>query len=95
MEHGAPQVVIDQAKSFVLLHSPIKLAALSPPGALPFQLRVLSGAGRVCVIESSTNLTGWAPVFTNTVAASGFFDFTDTQSPGSDRRFFRAMSSPW
>ena len=72
----------------------IRLTPLSLPGALPFQLRVAGGADRACVIEVSTNLTSWLPVFTNTTAANGSFDFTDHQSTSSVRRFFRSRSTP-
>ena len=76
------------------LSPPLELTPLSPPGALPFQLRVAGGPRRPCVLEVSTNLNHWAPVFTNTTAASGVFDFTDDPSPSGARRFFRATSLP-
>ena len=76
------------------LSPPLQLTPLSPPGALPFQLQVAGGANRTCVLEVSTNLTNWAPVFTNTTAASGAFDFIDEQSLSWARRFFRATALP-
>jgi subtilisin family serine protease len=72
--------------------------ALSPPiqltplAASPFQFRVAAGPGRECVIESSTNLAGWAPVYTNTTSAGGTFDFTNTLA--NPPRFFRATAAP-
>ncbi len=74
------------------LSPPLQLTPRSPPGTLPFRLRVAGGPNRTCVLEVSTNLTHWAPVFTNTTAASGAFDFTDDPSPSAARRFFRATS---
>jgi len=76
------------------LSPPLQLTPLSAPGALPFQLRVAGGANRTCVVEVSTNLTSWSPVFTNTTSAPGSFDYADSLTPGSVGRLFRATSTP-
>jgi len=76
------------------LSPPIQLTPLATPVTLPFQLRVAGGPDRICVLEVSTNLTSWSPIFTNTTSASGSFNFTDQQSTSSARRFFRATSTP-
>jgi subtilisin family serine protease len=77
--------------------------ALSPPISLvtvqtavdgTFQLRLSGGPGRACVIEVSTNLSSWSPIFTNTTSLDGTFDFTDDQAANTGARFFRAVSSP-
>ncbi len=60
----------------------------------PFQMRVSGGLNRTCVVEASTNLMNWSPVFTNTSAANGAFDFTDNAPAGQAQRFFRATASP-
>ena len=73
------------------LSPPIQLTSLS--GNLPFALRVNGGPNRTCVIEVTTNLTSWSPTFTNTTSAGGIFDYTDTASTNSPRRFFRAISA--
>jgi hypothetical protein len=54
--------------------------------------RLTGGAGRSYVIETSSNLSQWMPVHTNssTFAPLQFFD---AASPGSPQRFFRVM--PW
>ena len=62
------------------------------PSRPPFQLRVAGGDNRTCILEVSTNLIRWSPVFTNSTAASGSFDFTEDQSTSAARRFFRATS---
>jgi subtilisin family serine protease len=72
------------------LSPPIKLNVLA---AAPFQLRLSGGPNHECVIESSTNLASWSPVYTNTTGASGTFDYTDNTSTNSVRRFYRATSS--
>ncbi len=46
------------------------------------------------VIAASTNLVEWVPVFTNTTAADGAFDFADTQSANLAQRFYRATAAP-
>jgi subtilisin family serine protease len=75
------------------LSPPIQLTLLSTAPALPLQLRVTAGPNRDCVLEVTTNLTSWTPIFTNTTSAAGTFDFTDNASTNSPRRFFRAIST--
>ena len=75
------------------LSPPVRLAAIPTSGHLPFQLRVSAGPNRTCIIQVTTNLATWFPIFTNTTSANGTFDFTDSQSPGSVRRFYRATAS--
>jgi hypothetical protein len=43
------------------------------------------------VLETSTNLTNWLPVATNSVTGSLDFDFGATNRPA---RFFRAKAGP-
>ena len=74
------------------LSPPISLTAIPAVGGGPFQLRVSSDRNRTCVIEFSTNLTSWSPIFTNTTSVSGTFDFTDDQPTNSMLRFFRVVS---
>jgi hypothetical protein len=45
------------------------------------------------VIEASTNLAGWAPVFTNTTPANVLF-YTDPDASNYLRRFYRAFQFP-
>jgi subtilisin family serine protease len=75
------------------LSPPIQLTLLSTAPALPLQLRVHAGPNRSCVIEVTTNLTTWSPIFTNTTSAAGTFDFTDSAGANSPGRLFRAIST--
>jgi subtilisin family serine protease len=75
------------------LSPPIQLTLLSTAPALPLQLRVHAGPNRSCVIEVTTNLTTWSPIFTNTTSAAGTFDFADNVGANSPGRFFRAIST--
>jgi hypothetical protein len=52
---------------------------------------VAGGAGSYA-IQTSTNLTGWIPLVTNT-ASNGIINFTDTNPPAAGRRYYRARSS--
>jgi subtilisin family serine protease len=72
----------------------IRVATIPPTNSGPFQLRVSGGLNRTCVVEATTNLTGWAPVFTNSTSTNGIFDFADDQITNLPQRFFRATASP-
>lgn len=76
------------------LSPPINLVSVPGVDGAPFQLHVSTGANRVCVIQSSPDLTTWSPIFTNTTAADGTFDFVDTNSVEAAQRFYRAVSEP-
>ena len=73
---------------------PLRLAAVSVAGAAPFQLHLSATTNLTCVIQVSTNLVGWSPLFTNTTSGGGAFDFTDHQSTNWPHRFYRAVASP-
>lgn len=76
------------------LSPPINLGALPGTVGTPFQLHLSGGPRRLCIIQVSTNLTGWSAIYTNTTADDGAFDFTDAASTNSTQRFYRATSSP-
>ncbi|MDD5138831.1 MAG: S8 family peptidase [Verrucomicrobiales bacterium] len=76
------------------LSPPIKLTVIPTASGAPFQMHLSGGPNRVCVIQVSTNLMSWMPVFTNTTSSSGVFDFADCQSTNSARSFYRATASP-
>ena len=75
------------------LNPVVRLTVLPTALNAPFQLRVSASANRTCIIQASTNLINWSPVFTNSTSASGTFDFTDANSPGSEHRFYRVSAS--
>lgn len=50
----------------------------------------LTGQGSV-IIQTSTNLANWNPIFTNP-AAFGAFQYLDTQATNFGRRFYRAIT---
>ena len=65
-------------------------AGIGNAGAL--QLQLSSGANRLCVIQSSTDLVHWTPIYTNTTSTNGIFGFTNTAALPS--QFFRATTVP-
>jgi hypothetical protein len=71
----------------------VRLTAIPHTGAGPFQLRVSAGPYQTCILQASTNLAGWSPVFTNTTSSAGTFDYTDAQSINQKRRFYRVGPS--
>jgi subtilisin family serine protease len=75
------------------LSPPFNLTVIPTSDGEPFQLRLSGSPNQTYVVEISTDLTSWTPVFTNTTSANGTFDFTDNRSPDSGRGFYRAFSS--
>lgn len=55
-----------------------------------FSLTVNSGSGNQSVVEASTDLINWTPVYTNTAS----FTFVDDQTGQFAKRFYRAVSVP-
>ena len=53
-------------------------------------VRLLGEPNHPHILETSTTLTDWTPVLTNT-APTTVFDYRDTNAPGVDRRFYRAV----
>ena len=76
------------------LSPPINLTTIQAVGGGPFQFRVSAGPNRMCVIQLSSNLASWSPIFTNMPPTSGTFDFTDEQPASPAPRFFRVVSDP-
>ena len=74
--------------------TPIRLTGVPAANSGPFQLHLSAATNLACVIQVSTNLASWSPLFTNTTSASGTFDFTDNQSTNWPKRFYRAVASP-
>lgn len=71
----------------------IRVASIPATNSSPFQLRVSGGLNRTCVVEDSTNLMSWSPVFTNSTSTNGTFDFIEGSTSNSPARFFRATAA--
>ncbi len=59
----------------------------------PFRALLSGVAGSPVVIEASQDLTHWLPLQTNVLGADPLV-FTDAESPGLGRRFYRASAPP-
>jgi subtilisin family serine protease len=80
--------------------------ALSPPVYLTFhsmldflghttaQWRVTAGPTRNFVVQASTNLTTWTPVYGGTTSVSGTADFFDPLTANCPQRFYRVVAEP-
>lgn len=55
------------------------------------QFTLTGDPGMSYVIQGSTNLTTWTPLSTNTAAVNGTIKFTDSNAPGFNQRFYRAV----
>ena len=77
---------------YICVPSPV-MTALQPTSGT-FQMRVddVLQPGTL-VIEASTNLTGWVPVFTNTTPTNVLF-YTDPEAGSLRTRFYRAFQFP-
>lgn len=73
----------------------LRMIRLAPTVTITnFSLRVAGGVNRLCVVETSTNLSAWFPLATNTCGTNGTFDFSDSQTINFSRRFYRAAGNP-
>ncbi len=57
-------------------------------------LRVFGRPGCAFVADASTSFASWTALRTNTPAATGYFDYTDTAPNPANRRFYRARWVP-
>jgi VCBS repeat-containing protein len=56
-----------------------------------YNLHLSAPLGYVCVIEASTNLVDWIPIYTNSTLSGGFV-FTDQMATNIPSRFYRAFA---
>jgi hypothetical protein len=57
-----------------------------------FTLETAGVAGGTYIIEATSDLINWVPLFTNS-APNGFLDFIDTNTGAQDVRFYRAVTN--
>ena len=67
----------------------VRTAAMKPSG---FGFTITGVVNQTFVLEASTNLATWQPVWTNTLSGVSA-DFVDPQSPNYPRRFYRTRSN--
>jgi uncharacterized delta-60 repeat protein len=77
---------------YICTPSPVLTALQLTNGTFQTRVDGVSQPGTL-VIEASTNLTGWAPVFTNTTPTNVLF-YTDPDAVNLPTRFYRAFQFP-
>jgi len=70
--------------------TPPQLAAAFAPATGSLRLSVSGASGQTAIIQASTNLVSWVPVYTNFVP----FTFTNLDSTSYRMRFYRAVVGP-
>jgi subtilisin family serine protease len=92
--YGVPNLVSNrQAIAYTppgYVPTPPRLQPTSGPLPGQFNLRAYTAPGHTCILETSGNLAAWTALFTNTVPASGIFQFTLTNAPPS-HQFYRLV----
>lgn len=80
--------VVTSGPAFLMLNQPCRISSwgLSNGG---FQLQLVCGEGSNMVVQTSSNLQTWTPLFTNT-NGEGVVNFNDTN--GAVQQFYRAVT---
>jgi subtilisin family serine protease len=55
------------------------------------QLQLHGDIGKSFILQVSSDLANWLPIFTNTISADGVFQFTDSPASPSPQRYYRAL----
>jgi subtilisin family serine protease len=76
------------------LSPPIRLTALPSNGGAPFQFVSYVGPNRSNIVQSSSNLISWLPLYTNITTTNWTFDFSDADSTNTTLKFYRVNSAP-
>ncbi len=83
--------------ALVAVHSSLGTNAIvlnaSSPACGVFKLHLEGTAGRSFVLQASTNLADWMPLFTNS-SPNASFDYTDSHADKYPCRFFRVVPLP-
>jgi subtilisin family serine protease len=72
--------------------TPIRLTGSGGSLSAPFHLHLSATTNLTCVIQVSTNLVDWSPVYTNVTSSAGTLDYNDPQSTNCSQRFYRALA---
>jgi uncharacterized repeat protein (TIGR01451 family) len=84
-----PNPANNSARITTMVVSPVPATLSGSTSNGEFHLIVTAQPGSTYVIETSTNLTAWLPLSTNTASPGGTIKFTDTGAPGFEQRFYR------
>jgi large repetitive protein len=91
----ADEIDLQSQNSAVLIGTRInRVTTLATAGGAnpggPFTLNLAGQPGLTYVIEVSTDLINWTPIYTNTTL-DGVLNFTDSEAAGAGLRFYRAL----
>ena len=89
-EHPNPDDNSDSATVVVGSGAPPQLLATIVNTNHTFQFTVTNAPGQLTIVQASTNLVTWVPIYTN--APGGIDSFTDTNATGYPRRFYRVIA---
>jgi hypothetical protein len=59
-----------------------------------FSFTLAAAPFSACIIQTSSNLTSWMPLLTNTIPVSGLLSITDSPPAKTANRFYRAIRLP-
>ena len=80
--------VVTSSNAILIVDGPLLLAAAGF-ATNGFQLIMTGPIFTPVVIEASTNLAAWTPIYTNNTGPGGLVHFTDPDATGLGRRFYR------
>jgi len=70
--------------------APLTLSVTSNSPAIGFGFQVSGPQGSNFVVEASSDLNNWTPIFTNKAPPAGTMSYTDTDATNYPSRFYRA-----
>ena len=71
-----------------------KLSASYLKSGGPVQFTLSGAAGRTYIVQASTDMINWVPIFTNSAPASGLLQFIDSKATNYPSRFYRTVLEP-
>jgi hypothetical protein len=83
---------IPTAKASVVPNRMLSANYAGPGGNL--RITMNAAPGQLYVVETSTDLINWSPVFTNTAPINGLFQYVDPNPATGRSRFYRVVTAP-
>jgi hypothetical protein len=85
-----PLGTVTSSNALLLLNAPLRISEPSWSNGI-FQLQLVGVAGSNYMLETSSDLINWAPLFTND-ASNGFLFLSDTNAGSMGQRFYRGTA---
>jgi hypothetical protein len=82
---------VTSAPAILLIDSPLRMGTPSLSGGA-FQMQLIGPAGASYILQTSTDLSTWISVLTNSTS-NGYWNFTDTNTAGVRARFYRGVTN--